>query len=88
MKRLLRAGGSQYRDIGNECDAARIHFSPTPQGQGYFCALLRQTPYQYLDIGCLQFRLRQSLRPLGLCLPRLIGLRLKTALLFCNPRSS
>jgi hypothetical protein len=88
MKRLLRERGRQYRDIGNEFDAATIHFSPTPQGQGYFCALRCQIPYQYLDIGCLQFRLRQSLRPLGLCLPRLIGLRLKTALLFCNPRSS
>jgi hypothetical protein len=57
MKRLLRAGGSQSRDIGNECDAARIHFSPTPQGQGYFFALLRQIPYQYPDIGGGQFRL-------------------------------
>jgi hypothetical protein len=82
VKRLVGIGGRQYRDIGNEFDAARIYFSPTPEGQGYFCALLRQTPYQYLDIGCGQFRLRQSLRPLGLCLPRLIGLRLKTALLF------
>jgi hypothetical protein len=27
---LLRERGSQYRDIGNEFDAARIHFSPTP----------------------------------------------------------
>jgi hypothetical protein len=57
MKKLLRERGSQYRDIGNEFDAARIHFSPTPEGQGYFCALHRQIPYQYLDIGCLQFRL-------------------------------
>ena len=51
MKKLLRERGSQYRDIGNEFDAARIHFSPTPEGQGYFCALHRQIPYQYLDIG-------------------------------------
>jgi hypothetical protein len=52
MKRLLRERGSQYLDIGNEFDAARIHFSPTPEGQGYFFALRRQIPYQYLDIGC------------------------------------
>ena len=68
VKRVVGIGGSQYRDIGNEFDAARIHFSPTPEGQGYFCALLCQIPYQYLDIGCGQFRLRQSLRPLGLVL--------------------
>jgi hypothetical protein len=52
MKKLQRERGRQYRDIGNEFDAARIHFSPTPQGQGYFFALHRQIPYQYLDIGC------------------------------------
>ena len=67
MKRLLRAGGSQYRDIGNECDAARIHFSPTPKGQGYFCALRRQSSYQYLDIGCGLFLvIRQKFRLLFL----------------------
>jgi hypothetical protein len=51
MKKLQRERGRQYRDIGNEFDAARIHFSPTPEGQGYFVALLRQIPYQYRDIG-------------------------------------
>ena len=63
MKKLLRERGSQYRDIGNEFDAARIHFSPTPEGQGYFCALLCQIPYQYLDIGCGLFLvIRQKFR--------------------------
>jgi hypothetical protein len=44
MKRLLRAGGSQYRDIGNDCDAARIHFSPTPIGAGLFSRLTLSKP--------------------------------------------
>jgi hypothetical protein len=64
---LLRERGGQYRDIGNEFDAARIHFSPTPEGQGYFCALHRQIPCQYLDIGFGLFLvIRQKFRLLFL----------------------
>jgi hypothetical protein len=72
MKKLRRERGSQYRDIGNEFDAARIHFSPTPNykkwgGQGYFFALHRQIPYQYPDIdGGLFLVIRQKFRLLFL----------------------
>jgi hypothetical protein len=44
MKKLLRERGSQYRDIGNEFDAARIHFSPTPIGAGLFLRLTSLNP--------------------------------------------
>jgi hypothetical protein len=44
MKRLQRAEGSQYRDIDNARDAARIHFSPTPIGAGLFLRLTSSKP--------------------------------------------
>jgi hypothetical protein len=44
MKRLLRERGRQYPDIGNEFDAARIHFSPTPIGVGLFLRLTSSNP--------------------------------------------